>query len=235
MANQKVALMRRVKTAAGWRYYPAAYASNGRVRPGMAVVGGEEIKHPTGYYALRYSKGTKLIFEALKGISPAAAEARRTKKEAQLSVALVAKKVELKVEPIDPQRKLLAAELKQFLADTVDRGSLEAAQVYELACDEFLDVTGRRYVDELIPADLITFQKALTARGMSARTVSNRHASLKSFLRYCGIDTKELQKVPKYVKTMPEIYTDKELKAFFEAVRSPRENLLFRLLLKTGV
>ncbi|MGA7856704.1 MAG: hypothetical protein WCA11_02170 [Terracidiphilus sp.] len=40
-----------------------------------------------------------------------------------------ARKVELKVEPIDPQRQLLASELKQFLAGTMDRGSLEAAEV----------------------------------------------------------------------------------------------------------
>lgn len=235
MANQKVALMRRVKTPEGWRYYPAAYAANGRVKPGMAVVAGEEIKHPAGYYALRYCKGSRPVYEALKGVSPAAAEARRMKKESQLSVVFAAAKVELKVEPIDPARDLLAARLKQFLAATVDRGSLEAAEVYELACDKFLEVTGRRYVDELRPEDLVTFQKALAARGLSARTVSNRHASVKAFLLHCGLDTKELPKPPKYDKTMPEIYTDKELNALFKTVTAPRESLLFKVLLQTGV
>jgi len=150
-------------------------------------------------------------------------------------VVVAAGKAELKIEPIDPQRKFLVALLKQFLADAVDRGSLEAAEVYELACDEFLEVTGRQYVDQLRPEDLVTFQRALTERGMSARTVSNRHSNVKAFLRYCGCDTKELPKPPKYDKTMPEIYTDKELNALFTAVTSPRENLLFRLLLQPGV
>jgi hypothetical protein len=42
-------------------------------------------------------------------------------------VVVAAEKADLKIEPADPQRKLLTAQLKQFLADTVDRGSLEAA------------------------------------------------------------------------------------------------------------
>jgi integrase len=70
---------------------------------------------------------------------------------------------------------------------------------------------------------------------MSVRTVSNRHSNVKAFFRYCGCDTRELPKPPKYDKTMPEIYTDKELNSLFAAVMSPRDNLLFRVLLQTGV
>ena len=235
VANIKVALMRRVKTDTGWRYYPAAYSANGRVKPGFAVVAGLEVKHPVGYYALRYCKGSSPVFEPLKDVSPAEAEARRKKKESQLSVAVAAVKADLKVEPVDPQRRLLRAQLEQFLADAKARGSLEAAEVYELACEGFLEVTGRRYVDELDPQDMVIFQKALAERGMSTRTVSHRHANVKAFLRYCGLDAKELPKPPKYDKTMPEIYTDKELTAFFAAVTAPKENLLFRVFIQTGV
>jgi hypothetical protein len=156
----------------GWRYYPAAYARNNRVKPGVAVVNGQEVRHKTGYYTLRFCRGPKPVFEALKNASPAEAEAKRKKKEAQLSVVIAAGKADLKIEPADPQRKLLTAQLKQFLADTVDRGPLEAAEVYELACDEFLEVIGRQYVDEIAAEDIIKFQKALAARGMSPRTVS---------------------------------------------------------------
>lgn len=235
MVNVKVALMRRVKTPAGWRYYPAAYSPNGRVKPGLAIVDGKEITHTDGYYALRYCRGPRPVFEALKGVSPAEAEARRRKKESQLSLSVAAKKADLKVEPIDPDRKLLGTQLELFLGAAVTRGSHEAAEVYELACKEFLSVTGRRYVDELDPQDLVVFQKALTARKMSPRTVSNRHANVKAFLLFCGMETKSLPKPPKYDKTMPEIYTDQELTAFFKSVTPLRENLLFRVLTQTGL
>lgn len=196
---------------------------------------GGKVKHTDGYYALRYCKGPRPVFEALKGVSPAEAEARRKKKESQLSLSVAAKKAELKVEPIDPDRTLLSAKLDQFLKATVARGSLEAAEVYELACREFLSVTRRRYVDELDPQDVVAFQQALLARGMSTRTVSNRHANVKAFLLHCGINAKNLPKPPKFDKTLPEIYTDQELKAFFTAVTSPRENLLYRVFIQTGI
>jgi integrase len=90
-------------------------------------------------------------------------------------------------------------------------------------------------MEDIVIDDIIRFQKALAGRGMSPRTVSNRHSSVKAFLRYCGYNTKELPKPPKFDKTMPEIYTDRELNALFDAVTSPRENLLYRLLLQTGM
>jgi hypothetical protein len=61
MANSKVTLLRRVRVDGGWRYYPADYAQNGKVKPEVVIVAGQEVKHPTGYYALRYYKGAKLI------------------------------------------------------------------------------------------------------------------------------------------------------------------------------
>jgi len=67
-----------------------------RVKPGVAVVGGQEVKHLTGYYALRFCKGPKPVFEALKNVSPAEAEAKRRKKEAQLSVVVAAEKADLR-------------------------------------------------------------------------------------------------------------------------------------------
>jgi len=70
---------------------------------------------------------------------------------------------------------------------------------------------------------------------MRKRTVSNRHSSVKAFLRYLSHDTKVLPKPPKVDKTMPEIYTDKELQGLFEAIKTPRENLLYRVLVQTGL
>ena len=49
------------------------------------------------------------------------------------------------------------------------------------------------------------------------------------------MDTKSLPKPPKFDKTLPEIYTDQQLTALFEAIRSRRESLLLRVLLQTGV
>jgi len=235
VANSKVTLLRRVKTEAGWRYYPAAYAANGKVNPGVVIVNGQEVKHKAGFYGLRYYEGSHLVFESLKGSSPAAAEAARAKKKAEFAAIVHAKKEGIRIVPIDRTRPTLAVQLSQFLTATTARGSMEAAEVYELACREFMRVVGRQYSDEIVTGDFAKFHKALADRGMSARTVSNRHSSVKAFLRSIDYDTKHLPKPPKYDKTLPEIYTDKELKDLFRAVKSPRENLLYQLLLQTGM
>ena len=236
MANSKVSLVRRVKTDSGWRYYPAAYAANGKVKPGVVVADGGEVKYPSGHYALRYYQGTRLIVEALKGASPAEAEAKRIVKESRMSAMIVARDAGIAIKLHDPlKQETLAAELRRFLTDTASRGSLKALEAYRLACDEFLKVSGRQYADEIVPEDVVKFQKTLADRGMSARTVSNRHTNLKTFLKFLGYDIKGLPKPPRYDKTLPEIYTDEELNALFKSVTSPRESVLFSLLLQTGV
>jgi integrase len=243
MANTTVGLMRRVKTDAGWKYYPAAYSAKGRVKPNVAIVDGEEVKHEIGHYELRFYRGSKtVVFESLGNATPAAAEDARKKKQKQLSVAKDASEVGVKLAPVDPGRKLLSQELKRFLKDTADNGSLEAADVYRLACDEFLEVIGRQYVDEVVHSDVRKFQVALQKRGMSARTVKNRHTSVKAFLKYLrydfltdDADGKPFPKTPRYDEELPEIYTDQELSDLFSRVTSVKENLLYAVLLETGL
>lgn len=234
LANLKVSLMRRVKTDNGWKHYPAVYAANGRVKPFMSIVSGEEVRHEIGYYELRYYKGATIVYQSLPDATPAEAEAKRKRKESELRIVVDAVEAGIKVVPPDPKRRLLVDALKQFLADTLDRGSTEAEEVYRLACDEFLRVIDHRYVDELTPDDVVKFQRVLKDRGMGKRTVSNRHNSVKAFWFYLGFDAKELSKPPKFDKTTPEIYTDRELKDLDKAVSDPRLSLLYRFLLQTG-
>ena len=231
----KVGLVRRVKTDAGWKYHPAAYAANGRVKPGVAIVAGVEVKHKIGHYELRYYEKSKLRFESLSGISPADAENMRRKKEAQLSVAKDAKKVDVQIVPPDPKRKKLTDQLVLFIDDALGRGAEEAAEVNKRACNEFLVITGVEYADEITVETMKKYHREMNVRGRSKRTVHNRDANVKSFLRFCGFDTKGLPKPPKYDKTMPEIYTDDDLSALFRSIGAPKQNLLYRVFLGTGI
>lgn len=126
---------------------------------------------------MRYYQGSRIVFESLGKATPASAEDARKNKKKQLSVVKDAVEFGSKLVLVDPGRKLLSEELKKFLKDTADNGALEAADVYRLACDEFLLVIGRQYVDEVVHSDVTRFQVALQKRGMRARTVKNRHTS----------------------------------------------------------
>ena len=145
MANTRVGLVRRVKTDAGRRYFPEACAANGHVKPDEAIVAGTEVKHPTGYLALRFCEGSKLQLESLSGITPVGSVARRKKNEAQLSVTK-AKKADVQVVPPDPKRNILPDQLAQFVADALGCSAGEAAEANKRAGDEFLANTDIEYV-----------------------------------------------------------------------------------------
>jgi integrase len=154
----------------------------------------------------------------------------------QVSVVIAAGKAEVKLAPVDPGRKLLSTELDDFLKAAIDRGSTEAAEVYELAGEEFLKVIGRTYADEITPDDITKFHKALSKRGLAERTVANRHKNVVAFLLYLKLDSKTLApKVPRYEKTTPEIFEDEEITAFFDSLTHQRDLLMFTIFLQTGV
>lgn len=53
MENTAVGLVRRVKTEAAWKHYPAALGDNGRVKSSVTIVEGREVKHEISYYEPR--------------------------------------------------------------------------------------------------------------------------------------------------------------------------------------
>ena len=59
--NRIVNLTKRVKTAEGLRYRPVVEATNGRVKPDVVMVNGQEERHPEGGYYLDWTEGTKRL------------------------------------------------------------------------------------------------------------------------------------------------------------------------------
>jgi integrase len=235
MANRKVALVRRCKTPDGWNRYPVVIGKNGRLRPGFVKVGGREIEYPVGYYEVRKYVGKKLVYVNVGDQTSDALQ------ELQQETHLIAARGLLADVPgielvEEPDRLVLTKELRRFLEATTDRGSIIAADSYRLACDEFLRVLGKTFVDQVTPEDVLVFHKALRKRGIADRTVHNRHMNVMAFLRFCGVNIKKLApRAPKYEKTMPEIFEDEALKAFFTSLENPYHRLVFELLLKTGM
>ena len=85
------------------------------------------------------------------------------------------------------------------------------------------------------------FHKRFAGPGRWSRErVANRHSHLKSIrLSTAGYDTKKVKSIagpkPKYEKTLPEIYEPDDLKAFFASLEQEYDQLLFDVLLTTGL
>jgi len=56
MPHPKYQLYKHIKISGKWRYCRAASYSNGKVKPYVIVVGGQEEKHEEGSYWIRHKK-----------------------------------------------------------------------------------------------------------------------------------------------------------------------------------
>jgi integrase len=234
MANKKIALLRKCKTPNGWRRYPVVMSANGRVKPNAVTVAGKEVVYPVGHYELRSCTGSKIIWTRVTGGATEALEQLHVAQK-RANVSILAKDAGVQV-VMDPQRVDLRAAATAFILAAEDRKAPEAAEIYQRTLDDFFTGCDKTYADEIIAADVLRFHNQMSKRGLSARTVHNRHKNLKSYLLYLGLDVRALAgKAPKYEKTMPEIFEPEDLTAFFAALTTDYDKLLFSLLLQTGL
>jgi integrase len=238
MANKRVSLVRKCKTDEGWKRYPVAMSANGRVKPDTVIAAGAEKIYEVGHYELRAYSGSKLVWTRLTG---GATEALAALKVAQKRANAVAMAGDAGVAVVlDPKRIALRDEAKKFSLAAFDRGSKEASEIYERTLEEFLAGCNKTYADELTHDDVLNFHGQMRKRGLSDRTIHNRHMALRSFILTLGFTVEQVKAIagrraPKFEKTMPEIYEPHELKAFFASLDDEYDQLLFDTLLTTGL
>ena len=231
MASRKATLMIRFK-ADGWRRAPAARGANGRIKPGYALIGGEAVKVADYQYQVRYYRNRDVKYQPA-GTDAHKAETLRRRIELQESVKADADRVGVKVE-VDQARKTLAATASAYIKDAQDRHANEAAAQSRSVTAEFIRATGRTYVDEVTRNDVLRFHAALRKRGCSDRTLSNKHARLKSWLLFAGADKAILPPPPRYEEKLPTIYTSDEISSLLDAA-DPYLSLAIELALKCGL
>lgn len=216
MANRKVTLLWYCKTPKGWRRFPVVLGGNNRIKHGFVKVDNVLTHYPEGRYELRLYEGTKPIYKRA-GTNAADALVARDREVHLLTTKDAASKAGVKIVE-ETGRLYLRKAAQRFEEDAKDRDALEAAEVNRLVCEEFLAVTQLTYADEVTRDSVFKFHRALRARGLSDRTVSNKHARLRSFLRYCQIDYKTiLPPKPKYDATLPTTYTMEQMASILGA------------------
>lgn len=238
MANRKVTLYRHCKTENGWKRYPVVMSANGRVKPNAVRIGETEAVYPEGRYELRCYVGTKTVWTPVVGNATEALAALTVANRKALA-KIEAGDVGLHIEDSNPERASLKVLAKRFYEAAKDRGSLEAAEIYERTLDDFLLGCTKQYPDELKHDDVLRFHRRMRERGLSARTVANRHMNLRAFFLYLKFDKDKVKEIagpkPKFEKTLPEIYEPAELKTFFKSLTDDYDKLLFDVLLQCGL
>jgi len=217
---------------------PVAMSANGRVKPNTVIADGVEQVFEVGHYELRSYAGSKLVWTRLTGGSTEALAALKVAQKRASAVAMAGDAGVAVV--LDPKRVGLRDAAKKFSLAAFDRGSKEASEIYERTLDDFLAGCNKSYADELVHDDVLKFHGQMRKRGLSDRTVHNRHMALRSFILTLGFSVDQVKAItgrraPKFEKTMPEIYEPSELKAFFASLDEKYDKLLFDILLTTGL
>jgi integrase len=219
MANRKINLMIYAKVAGvGWRRYPAAIGGNGKIRPGFGVMQGHLVKFDQFRYELSQYRGDQKVY------TPAgtdAAEAFNLLKREQNAVHV---REQAKLAGIavvaDEKRKQLRKAADEFIQRAKDRGTMEAALIYEKVLDDFICTAskqGVQFVDEVTEATLLRFQGWLRETGASDRTVFNRHNNVCALLRWAGLDKKHFGPKPTFEKKLPRAYSRDEVSSLLGA------------------
>lgn len=233
MANLSVSLLIRYKDADGkWRRSPAARGKNGRVRPGYAQVGAEQIQAHRYCYDLRLHEG-RVTRYVPAGANAADADAERARREKQAAAVAVAKDAGLQLGADTPQETVQQAATR-YLADLQTRGATEAAAQARLVLREFQSVCRRLHLNEATREDVLRFHEALRKRRCAPRTIANKHNRLKSFFLFAGAGTGSFPPEPRYDVELPTIYSKEEASAVLAAADGAMR-IVIGLALKCGL
>jgi integrase len=234
MAGKRVALFWYCKTPNGWKHLVAAMGRNGKIRPRYAQVGDEQILYPEGHYELRHYENRKAVWT---NVGDDAACALATQQQAVKRFTVEKAADDAGVEILEsPGRVNLKQQSLAYLERQVARGKNSHVETFKTAIREFLPCTAVEYADQLTDAIILRWYGALRKNGNSKRTIHNKHVAIFGFLKWRGVDTKPFaERPPSYTKKDVEVYGPEELKTLFESITNPYHQIVFAVLLKTGL
>ncbi len=234
MPNLKATIVWYCNTPIGPRRYRSAMDEDESPKTAVGIVNGKECALSPGRFQIRYFVGRRMKYDDA-GTTPDEAIAARDKMQRTLAERAVAIDAGLKLDELTDARTL-RNEAIRFVRAAVDRGSVEAAQIYGNVVNEFLDFCMREYAKGITREDLLRYQRWLKENHKGDRTIFNRWRNIRAFLIYIGLPVKEIARDRPYYEQSPrDVYTTEEMKAFFGSLRDQRLSLTFELLLKTGL
>lgn len=195
-----------------------------QVKHGLVKDKGQLVEYPEGRYELRtYTDGHK-VYAPVETCNPT------------LAVIALQRARRVAVAAGDPNSRLavLKNAAKAYVADCEARKAKEATAQAKLVLNEFLPLCNVTYVRGVNRSMVLAYHAKLRKRGLSERTVANKHDRLKAFLRFCKVDTEFMPDTPRYEKGLPTIYTSAETTKIL-AVADEYMKLVLELGLKLGL
>jgi integrase/recombinase XerD len=230
--SKEVNLTKRVQTSKGLRYCPVALSANGRVKPDLVIVNGEQERHPEGAYYLEWRENGRRVRLSV-GKDAADASARRLRKEAELNA--VNNGAAIVPEGKDGHRSI-AASVADYLDETKLTKKPKTLAAYGTALAYFVESCHKLNLEDIDRRDLLKFHAFLRDdKEQAPRSCWNKFANVMSFLKANGIrGLVGKNDWPRFVEEEPEVYEREELDTLFAACDA-QERLWFEFFLMTGM
>jgi integrase/recombinase XerD len=232
----KVNLTKLILTATGNRYCPVVLAANGRVKPDVVVVDGNEEKHPEGAYYIDWNESGKRRRLSV-GRDAGLAQSHRLRKEGEIT-ALAQGFVSAAPEAVSG--RFLIDAISTYIEETKLTKKRKTILAYSLATRYFYESFGDRAevitLESLDRMDMLKFGAFLrTEKGLSPRTCRDTFANIMTFLKAQGIiGIVKKGDWPRYVLEEVEIYEKSDLQLLMKAC-TEEERLWWDFFLMTGM
>jgi len=228
-----VKVMIRAKLDGKYPYLPAVVNGNGRIKPGVALVGGVERKVEGSYY-LRFTEDGKRRFVWV-GDDPAEAIMAARKMETTLKAKALGLAVKSPLPETPSERIKLADAIADYKAETKEHKSRRTYLNYAHALDLFVKLCPKSYVDEVGRGCIMAFAAGLKKDGNGERTVFNRFSYVYTFLkRYGKAGIIGKNDWPKFEETEAEIYSEGDVTKMLAACETVAERALILFASGTG-
>jgi integrase len=230
--SKEVNLTERVITSRGMRYCPVVVSANGRVKPDLVLVNGQQERHPEGAYYLEWREnGRRVRLSVGKDAQDAAA--RQQRKQAELNA--INNGVAVMPQNGNGHRSVAMA-VSEFIEETKLTKKRKTLAAYTTALNYFTQSCPKLYLQDVQRQDMLKFIAFLREKkGQSPRSVYNKFENVISFLKAQGIrDLVGKSDRPRFTEEEPEIYDQAELDELFKACDA-EERLWYGFFLITGM
>ena len=182
--SKEVNLTKRIQTSKGARYCPVVVAANGRVKPDMIIINGEQERHPEGAYYLEWREhGRRVRLSAGKDAQDAAIRQQRKQAELQAlnnGVAVVPENGDA--------RKSIRAAAADYLEETKLTKKAKTLFAYTTALNYFSESCQKFYLEDIERHDLLKFSAFLRDQtNQSPRSCWNKFSNVMTFLKAQGV------------------------------------------------
>lgn len=223
MANLRCSIWVYKKIDGKWKYCKPAVGRNNKITP-------EE-----GTYYIRWRRGGKLIWQKSSSAANAVLDAKR--QEAYLNA--VAHGLALhQTDGGKPEPLQMAYAMPTYLEEYKLSNRTESHALMEQTLNEFYAHCKKNLIGQITRLDLLRYKQWLIDKKRSPRTAGNKMLRVAQFLRHVqkqkpgeGLVT---VKDARWVELDPEVYSDKELAAFFYNCTAFQYGV-FKCLLMSGL